>query len=178
VDIHGGGNDLVFPHHESEIAQAEASDHRAPFVRYWMHVGMACLEGVKMSKSLGNMVFVRDLLRDFSADGIRLYLLGEHYRESMNFSRKRLEEMDQLADRLRRALGAATGPASEGAVAAGIARQAMDALGDDLATPRAISGLARLVDLVLQAPEQGADAAAGRARLRALTTVLGLRGEA
>ena len=80
VDIHGGGADLIFPHHESEIAQSECATDIHPFVRVWMHTAMVRYQGEKMSKSLGNMVFVRDALKQYDADAIRLYLLNHHYR--------------------------------------------------------------------------------------------------
>jgi L-cysteine:1D-myo-inositol 2-amino-2-deoxy-alpha-D-glucopyranoside ligase len=77
-EIHGGGGDLAFPHHESEIAQAEAATGQRPFVDWWIHAGMLGYDGEKMSKSLGNLVLVRDLLRSFSGDAIRLYLVSQH----------------------------------------------------------------------------------------------------
>ncbi|MDQ3881249.1 MAG: cysteine--tRNA ligase, partial [Chloroflexota bacterium] len=79
-EIHGGGSDLIFPHHESEIAQSEGATGVRPFVAFWMHTGMVHHEGEKMSKSLGNLVLVRDLLVDYPGDAIRLYLLSHHYR--------------------------------------------------------------------------------------------------
>jgi L-cysteine:1D-myo-inositol 2-amino-2-deoxy-alpha-D-glucopyranoside ligase len=82
VDIHGGGTDLIFPHHESEIAQSEAATGTRPFVRTWMHVGMLRYQGRKMSKSLRNLVLVRDLLQRYDPDSIRVTLLRHHYRES------------------------------------------------------------------------------------------------
>ena len=80
IDIHGGGADLTFPHHTCEIAQSEHFTGKAPFVRYWMHTGMVYQEGEKMSKSLGNLTLVRNLIKDYSADAIRTVLLNHHYR--------------------------------------------------------------------------------------------------
>ena len=80
IDIHGGGADLTFPHHTCEIAQSEHFTGKSPFVRYWMHTGMVYQEGVKMSKSLGNLTLIRNLIKDYSADAIRTVLLNHHYR--------------------------------------------------------------------------------------------------
>ncbi|HLX40779.1 MAG TPA: cysteine--tRNA ligase [Ktedonobacteraceae bacterium] len=80
IDIHGGGADLTFPHHTCEIAQSEHFTGKSPFVRYWMHTGMVYQEGEKMSKSLGNLTLVRNLIKDYSADAIRTVLLNHHYR--------------------------------------------------------------------------------------------------
>ena len=88
IDLHGGGLDLVFPHHECETAQSEAVTGR-PFVRHWMHVGMVGLDGTKMSKSLGNLVFVGDLLKDWEPAVVRLALLGHHYRGRLGVDRRR-----------------------------------------------------------------------------------------
>lgn len=91
IDIHGGGNDLIFPHHESEIAQAESYSGRSPFVKTWMHCGMVSCGGKKMSKSLGNLVYVQDLAKEYSPNTIRHYLLRHHYREDWNHSKKDLQ---------------------------------------------------------------------------------------
>jgi L-cysteine:1D-myo-inositol 2-amino-2-deoxy-alpha-D-glucopyranoside ligase len=132
VTIHGGGVDLIFPHHESEIAQSETALDKAPFVQIWAHVAMVRMDGEKMSKSLGNMVFLRDLLRTHSANAIRLYLLGHHYRRVWEWSPFALDEAGRLADRLEvaaRAPDTSNGEARDAFIAA---------LGDDLDTPRAI----------------------------------------
>jgi L-cysteine:1D-myo-inositol 2-amino-2-deoxy-alpha-D-glucopyranoside ligase len=132
VTIHGGGADLVFPHHESEIAQSETATGKRPFVQIWSHVAMVRMDGEKMSKSLGNMVFLRDLLRSHSADAIRLYLLGHHYREAWEWSASEFDASARLAKRLAAA-------AREPDMASGVEREAFrGALEDDLNTPRAI----------------------------------------
>jgi L-cysteine:1D-myo-inositol 2-amino-2-deoxy-alpha-D-glucopyranoside ligase len=102
-EIHGGGADLIFPHHESEIAQSEGATGKRPFVSYWMHAGMLAHEGEKMSKSLGNLVLVRDLLRSYSGDAIRLYLASHHYRSEIDFCEADLEASAEAAARLRHA---------------------------------------------------------------------------
>jgi len=80
IDIHGGGGDLAFPHHTCEIAQSEHFSGQAPFARFWMHAGMVHQDGEKMSKSLGNLTLVSNLIKDYSADAIRVTLLNHHYR--------------------------------------------------------------------------------------------------
>jgi L-cysteine:1D-myo-inositol 2-amino-2-deoxy-alpha-D-glucopyranoside ligase len=135
LTIHGGGADLVFPHHESEIVQSERATGVRPFVRIWMHVAMVWMDGAKMSKSLGNMVFIKDLVPKYSADAIRLYLLGHQYRQAFEWS---LAELDDAATRAQRLSLAARQPDSGGPAA----REAFAAaLADDLDTPRAIEAL-------------------------------------
>ena len=102
--LHGGGNDLIFPHHEAEILQAEGLTGQSPFARAWFHVGMVTLDGVKMSKSLGNLVFVADLLERYEADAVRRYLLEHHYREGFDHSDSVLEDAAAGVKRWRKAL--------------------------------------------------------------------------
>jgi L-cysteine:1D-myo-inositol 2-amino-2-deoxy-alpha-D-glucopyranoside ligase len=138
VSIHGGGADLVFPHHECEIAQSETAFAVRPFVRIWSHVAVVRMDGEKMSKSLGNMVFLHDLLKLYSANAIRLYLLSHHYRQVWEWSRDEMRAAARLADELEKASRA---PDS----ATGEARDAFaHALADDLDAPRAIHVLESL----------------------------------
>jgi cysteinyl-tRNA synthetase len=114
IDIHGGGSDLIFPHHESEIAQSEGFTGQ-PFVRYWMHVGMLRYEGEKMSKSLGNLVMAPQLLEHYSPDAIRLCLLSHRYREAWDYEDSAIEAAQALADLLKATANCAelnSGPAS------------------------------------------------------------------
>jgi cysteinyl-tRNA synthetase len=97
-DIHGGGDDLVFPHHENEIAQAEGAGHR--FARHWLHSGMVNAEGVKMSKSLGNFVTLQDVLDRFDPRAFRLLVLQTHYRRQMEFGEKELADAEKAVERL------------------------------------------------------------------------------
>jgi L-cysteine:1D-myo-inositol 2-amino-2-deoxy-alpha-D-glucopyranoside ligase len=136
LSIHGGGADLVFPHHESEIAQSETATQVRPLAHIWSHVAMVRMDGEKMSKSLGNMVFLRDLLRTYSADAIRLYLLGHHYRQVWEWSPAELDSAASLAQRLTLA---AFEPDTVDLVAAREAFAA--ALEDDLNTPQAVDVL-------------------------------------
>jgi L-cysteine:1D-myo-inositol 2-amino-2-deoxy-alpha-D-glucopyranoside ligase len=126
VDIHGGGSDLIFPHHECEAAQSQAITGQ-PFVRHWVHVGMVRLGGVKMSKSLGNLVFVRELLKEVPAPVIRLALLSQHYRSSWEWTDAILDEARERYERWR-AAGSGDGGVEE----------VDKALDDDLDTPGAL----------------------------------------
>ncbi len=92
IDIHGGGKDLIYPHHESEIAQSEAATGKVPFVKYWLHSGIVSYQGEKMSKSKGNLVMVADLLKKYSANALRFLLLSHHYREDWEYFEKDIIE--------------------------------------------------------------------------------------
>jgi L-cysteine:1D-myo-inositol 2-amino-2-deoxy-alpha-D-glucopyranoside ligase len=170
-EIHGGGADLIFPHHESEIAQSEAATGASPFVEYWMHAGMLSYAGDKMSKSLGNLVLVRDLLRSWSGDAIRHYLVGHHYRTDVWFDEADLEASSIMAARLRQAACVAdeldpqapamADPASLDREVAAHRERFLAALDDDLDTPRALPELHALAALALAAdagPIRGAQA--------------------
>jgi L-cysteine:1D-myo-inositol 2-amino-2-deoxy-alpha-D-glucopyranoside ligase len=109
IDIHGGGADLLFPHHECEIAQSENFTEKEPFVRVWMHTAMVRMDGEKMSKSLGNMVFVQKLRETYHADEIRAYLLSHHYRTAFEWNQAGMDDAAQRAKRWRDALAAPSG---------------------------------------------------------------------
>src|SRR5439155_26484588 len=131
VDVHGGGSDLVYPHHESELAQAEALPGERPFVRHWVHAGTVAMTGEKMSKSLGNLAFVQDLLDRHDPLAIREHLLRRHYREDWEFREEEIEPVDRVG----RATAADDGPADRGAF--------YGALDHDLDTPEALRVLDR-----------------------------------
>jgi cysteinyl-tRNA synthetase len=101
-DIHGGASELIFPHHEAEIAQAEALTGKIPFVRYWLHTGLLNVDGRKMSKSLGNTIRIRDALRDYTAAELRFYFASVHYKQPMLFSKSGLMKAKGNLDRLRK----------------------------------------------------------------------------
>jgi L-cysteine:1D-myo-inositol 2-amino-2-deoxy-alpha-D-glucopyranoside ligase len=129
IDLHGGGSDLIFPHHECEAAQSEAATGSL-FVRHWMHVGMVRLDGVKMSKSLGNLVFVHDLLKDADPAAVRLAIISQHYRSDWDWED---ELLHSATERLVRWRGAGAGT--------GALDQVRAALDDDLDTPTAIAAI-------------------------------------
>ncbi len=96
IDIHGGGRDLIYPHHESEIAQSEGATGKIPFASYWLHTGSVAYKGRKMSKSEGNLVMVKELLKNYSANTVRWFLLWRHYREDWEFFEKDIEEAQKI----------------------------------------------------------------------------------
>jgi len=104
-DIHGGGLDLIFPHHEAEIAQMEAASNKKPMVKYWMHTGFLNVKGEKMSKSLGNFITINDLLQEYSPDVFRFFVLSTHYRSPIDFSQEILHQSQQGLQRIYKLIG-------------------------------------------------------------------------
>ena len=100
IDIHGGGADLIFPHHENELAQTEAFTGKKPFVKYWLHTGLLQIQGEKMSKSLGNIVTVKEFLSKYQPDVLRYLVLSSHYRSPINLSEKKVKECREAVERL------------------------------------------------------------------------------
>jgi cysteinyl-tRNA synthetase len=148
-DIHGGGQDLVFPHHENEIAQSTCAHDGRPFVRYWLHNGMLTDAGAKMSKSLGNIRTVRELLDEAPGEAIRLALLSAHYRDPLDWTGERLHQARQSLDRFYRALTLSRDPIFERFGEADDAvRPVKEALADDLNTPLALARLHELVGAI------------------------------
>ena len=174
LDIHGGGQDLVFPHHENEIAQSEASTGVVPFSRYWVHNGLLRLGGDKMSKSLGNLVSVEEALRQFSPDAIRLYFLSSHYRSPLSYSDEGCTAMERSLERLRHALVRNGGNAGEPLDAEPFRRQFFDAMDDDLNTPRALAALFDLAREINRSSDAGHPVDSAQESLRHLGGILGL----
>ena len=162
-DIHAGGADLLFPHHENERAQSCCAFPGESFARIWIHNGMLTVDGQKMSKSLGNFTTIRDALARAPAEAVRLLLLRTHYRAPLDFTANALDESRRELNRLYRALGS-------GVQAGDVPPEVLDALCDDVNTPLALSHLHRLSDRALA----GDAAAAGS--LRAGGSMLGLLG--
>ncbi|MBI3967541.1 MAG: cysteine--tRNA ligase [Chloroflexi bacterium] len=175
LDIHGGGGDLVFPHHESEIAQTEGATGRRPFSRYWMHSAMVCLGGQKMSKSLGNMVFARDLITAHGANALRLYISSCHYRTELHYDGA---ELDRAADLARNLATAATLPTDSnvlGTDVRGFRERFVARMNDDLDTPGAIGVIHGLADVIRADRADGRNVEAAQALLAEIGGVIGLR---
>ncbi len=187
IDIHGGGNDLVFPHHENEIAQSECYSGK-PFARYWMHNGMLQLSGEKMSKSLGNLVTIDDFLANHEPDVFRLLILGSQYRKPLAFNDAVIEDNERALARLRGALRPATGKTDQAAdvdalnAAVAQARAGfVESMDDDFNTAGALGSVFELVTAINRARDAsvgGESFVAAQALLREVTAVLGLRLEA
>jgi cysteinyl-tRNA synthetase len=143
IDIHGGGQDLKFPHHENELAQSACAHGGAPLARFWLHNGFLDIEREKMSKSLGNVVLVRDLLADAPGEAIRYALLSAHYRKPLDWSAAGLTRARRALDRLYLTLRELPGP-SRPEPGAPIPEGVLAALEDDLNTPKAFAALAAL----------------------------------
>jgi len=176
IDIHGGGQDLVFPHHENEIAQSESFSGAVPFVRYWLHNGLMQQDKQKMSKSIGNLVCVEDVLNRFSADAIRLFVLGSHYRSPLTYSEEALEASERGAERLRSALDQKSTGGKELAMldAKPFEQKFVEAMDDDFNSAQAIAALFELAKEINRAAEQGANLTAAQHTLLKLAGILGL----
>ena len=161
IDIHGGGQDLVFPHHENELAQSRCAHDGADFARYWVHNGFLSMDHEKMSKSLGNVVLVRELLESVPGEVIRLALLGAHYRQPLDWSEETMDSARRMLDRLYGAVrGIEVGAAARAAAEPPDALVA--ALEDDLNTPKAMKeffALARALNKTTDAADRAALAA-------------------
>jgi cysteinyl-tRNA synthetase len=198
-DIHGGGTELIFPHHENEIAQHEAATGEA-YVNHWVHHGLVNLVGEKMSKSTGHFKTMEEISRRFPADVVRFYLLSTHYRSEIEFSEERLQEAGVAIERfenLFRTLARTIGPESAGQDAdggepgeggraptgtpseavSGLRDRFLEAMDDDLNTAQAIGHLFELVRVINSEVESGADEStlrADRTVLRELSDILGI----
>jgi L-cysteine:1D-myo-inositol 2-amino-2-deoxy-alpha-D-glucopyranoside ligase len=164
LDLHGGGTDLIFPHHECEIAQSEALTGQ-PFARHWMHSAMVNYEGEKMSKSLGNLVFVSDLLKHADARAVRLALMHHHYRSGFEWYDTEIDEGSALLHRLLAAAARPDGPDPRP-----FAERVRGALDDDLDAPAALDALDDLASAVLS----GGNDASAPVVLRELGNLVGV----
>ena len=169
-DIHGGGPDLLFPHHENEIAQSEcASDHK--FANYWIHSGLLKINGEKMSKSLGNFAMLKDLFASYHPEVIRYYLISSHYRSSLNFDSESLDQARSALTRLYQAVSVA--PSQESDLHDDSVKEFIHSMNDDLNTPEALStlfGLAKSINSSQDTKDQSMYAST----MRELGKVLGL----
>ncbi|MEQ5137174.1 cysteine--tRNA ligase [Providencia alcalifaciens] len=172
-DIHGGGSDLMFPHHENEIAQSTCA-HDGPYVNYWMHSGMVMVDREKMSKSLNNFFTIRDVLEYYDAETVRYFLLSGHYRSQLNYTEENLKQARTALERLYTALRGT----DKSAVPAGgeeYKNRFCEAMNDDFNTPEAYSVLFDMARELNRLKTENMDAANGiAAQLRELAKVLGL----
>lgn len=143
IDIHGGGRDLIYPHHESEIAQSESFTGKSPFVNIWMHTAMVLYEGEKMSKSLGNLVLIEDLLKKYSPEAIRWMLLSYHYRAPWEFEEFELEKIEKKLKDIRSSILDIRGVAKNHEPST--MNQFEELMDDDLNTPKVLEYVEKLV---------------------------------
>ncbi|MFQ6029777.1 MAG: cysteine--tRNA ligase [Dehalococcoidia bacterium] len=173
LDIHGGGQDLIFPHHENEIAQSEAYTGKQPFASYWVHNGLLQLGEDKMSKSLGNLVSVEEALSQYSPDALRMYFLSSHYRSPLQYSDEGSAAMERSMDRLRHALRPSDNGGEPLEVSA-YRQRFLAAMDEDLNTPQAIAALFDLTREINRGREAGRNIAEAQNTLRDLGGILGI----
>jgi cysteinyl-tRNA synthetase len=187
IDIHGGGNDLIFPHHENEIAQTESATGK-PFARYWVHNGMMQIGGEKMAKALGNFVSIEEFLAKHEGDALRMMVLNSSYHNPLTYGDEIIAQAEKALERLRLALrSAGDGMIEEGDVVENLRQQVeatrkgfIECMDDDFNTAGALGHLFDLVRAINQAKDSGVSSgivAEGQNLLRELMTVLGLRVE-
>jgi cysteinyl-tRNA synthetase len=178
LDIHGGGQDLIFPHHENEIAQSESFTGKKPFVRYWLHNGLLQFGEDKMSKSLGNLITIKEALDKYSSDAIRIFVLSSHYHSPLTYSEVAIEAAEGGAERLMRAssLGDDTAGSAQALDAEPYQKQFIKAMDDDFNTPQALAVLFDLARAINQAGNSGINFRQAQKTLTQLAQdVLGLR---
>lgn len=153
-DIHGGGIDLIFPHHEAEITQMEAVSGKSPMVRYWLHTGFLMVSGEKMSKSLKNFITIRDLLKNFDGDVIRFFILNKHYRSKIDFSHKVLLDAGKGLERIKKYCELVSGQLADKnsnatadyELVSNTKKEFIDCMSDDFNTPKAIASVFKLIN--------------------------------
>src|SRR5262245_23966038 len=180
-DIHGGGEDLIFPHHECEIAQSQAITGK-PFARYWLHNGMVNLGREKMSKSLGNTLTIRDLVARHDPAALRLFLLGTHYRSPLEWAEERVEDSARALERLWRPiddaekLGSSAKDEPLAPELQAFRQRFLDAMDDDFNTPEALAALHGLSQALRSGEVTGSKLQRGAQELKTLAGALGLQG--
>ena len=174
IDIHSGGQDLIFPHHENEIAQSECYTGKKPFVKYWMHNGLFQQSGEKMSKSLGNFQTIKQVLEQHSSDGFRLFLLSAYYRSPSTYSEDAMEAAEKGAERLRQAANSTKSGSGKKLDAAITRQKFIEYMDDDFGTSQAIAALFDLARDINRSSESGMDIGEAQQTLKELSGVLGL----
>jgi cysteinyl-tRNA synthetase len=175
IDLHGGGFDLLFPHHENEVAQTEAFTGDVPFSRFWIHHGLLQLGEEKMSKSTGKLVTIGEGLERFGADALRVFVLGSSYRSPLTYSEEAVDGARAAAARLQTALEAEETGSSEPADPSPFRDRFIAAMEDDLNTSGALAALFDLSREINRARDAGRGIREAQAQLRELTSVLGLK---
>jgi cysteinyl-tRNA synthetase len=178
LDIHGGGQDLIFPHHENEIAQSESFTGVKPFVKYWLHNGLLQFGEEKMSKSLGNLITVKQALEKYSPDAIRIFVLNSHYRSPLTYSEEGLGAAEGGTERIARVISRddTTGGKGEALNAEPYQKQFIEAMDDDFNTPQALAILFDLARAINQAGDTGISIGKAQSTLVSLAQeVLGLK---
>ena len=173
LDIHGGGQDLIFPHHENEIAQSECYTGVDPFVRIWMHNGFLQLGSDKMSKSLGNLVTIKQALERNSADAIRLFIISSYYRMPLRYSTEALDAAENGIGRIKQALKA---QGNEGGILLDptcFKERFVEAMEDDFNVPQAMAAVFDLVREINRGVDKGMDITSAQVMLKELTGVIG-----
>jgi len=178
LDIHGGGQDLIFPHHENEIAQSESFTGAKPFVKYWLHNGMVQFGEEKMSKSLGNLITIKEALGKYSVDAIRIFVLNSHYRSPLTYSEETFEAAERGADRLRQVANSEFDDPTikyEHVFDADTYRSQFEkAMDDDFNTARALATMFDLARDINRASGEGYSVTGGQQVLLELASILGL----
>jgi L-cysteine:1D-myo-inositol 2-amino-2-deoxy-alpha-D-glucopyranoside ligase len=174
IDIHSGGADLCFPHHECEIAQVEPVTNNHPFVRIWLHTAMVYHDGEKMSKSLGNLIWVRELLKSYSPDALRLYMAKHHYREEWSYSEGDLKDAAEDVKMIKQALNEEGGNGDE-LSASMILMKFEKAMENDLDTPVATMVMANLAQEILASRDKGLGIGEAQKILRNMSKLIGLQ---
>jgi cysteinyl-tRNA synthetase len=175
LDIHGGGQDLIFPHHENEIAQSESFTGVKPFVRHWLHNGLLQLGEEKMSKSTGKLVTINEALAKYSPDALRLWVLSSHYRSPITYSDENLAAIVKGLERLVRAVNADANDSATHAIGAQPYHERfIEAMDDDFNTPKAIAALFDLAREINIGYDEGLGIREAQKILRDLAEVLGL----
>ncbi len=173
IDIHGGGEDLVFPHHENEIAQSESFTDVEPFARFWLHNGMLRLGVEKMSKSLGNIISLPEALDKFEPQALRLFFLSSHYRSPLFYSEEVVHSQERAIRRLRQALRVESG-SGPSVNSDDFRTRFVEAMDDDLNTPRALAVLFDLAREINRGRDHDADVSDAQKALSDLAAILGL----
>ena len=175
IDIHGGGLDLIFPHHENEIAQSESASGAIPFSKIWMHNGLLRTSGATMSKSLGNAFNVNAALEEYSSDAIRLWILQSHYRTNPLLDKKLIATAERSMRRIRQTVDIESNDSGHPVDFRSYERRFIEAMDDDLNTPKALAAVFDLCREINRGRDNKVDVSGAVETVRRLTGVLGLR---